>query len=220
MTRPILYSFRRCPYAMRARLALAACGPEVELREIFLRDKAREFVAASPKATVPVIVLPDGTVIDESLDIMIWATARNDPQGLRRPDRGTYDQMLDLVERCEDEFKVHLDRYKYASRYDDVDGTVQRGKASVFLAEIEEMLQGSSFLFGDRRSFADVGIAPFVRQFAHVDPDWFEAQDWPDLIRWLDDFKASDAFRSVMTKYPRWNAGDPVTLFPAPKSAD
>ncbi len=220
MTRPILYSFRRCPYAMRARLAIAACGPEVELREIVLRDKAPEFVAASPKATVPVLVLPDGTVIDESLDIMIWATGRNDPQGLRMPDRGTYDQMLDLVERCEDEFKVHLDHYKYASRYDDIDGTEERAKASAFLLELEPLLEGSSFLFGERRSFADVGIVPFVRQFAHVDLDWFNAQDLPNVIRWLDAFKVSDVFSSVMTRYTRWNAGDPVTVFPTPKSAD
>lgn len=220
MTRPVLYSFRRCPYAMRARLAIAACGPEVELREVILRDKAPEFLATSPTATVPCMRLPDGTVIDESLDIMIWATARNDPQGLRVPDRGTYAQMLDLVERCEDEFKGHLDRYKYASRYEDVDGTEQRAKASEYLIELDSLLDGSPFLFGARRSFADIGIAPFVRQFAHVDLDWFNAQDWPDLIRWLDDFKASEAFKSVMTKYPRWNAGDPVTLFPAEKSAD
>lgn len=220
MTRPILYSFRRCPYAMRARLAIAACGPEVELREIVLRDKAPEFVVASPKATVPVLVLPDGTVIDESLDIMIWATGRNDPQGLRMPDRGTYDQMLDLVERCEDEFKVHLDHYKYASRYDDIDGTEERAKASAFLLELEPLLEGSSFLFGERRSFADVGIVPFVRQFAHVDLDWFNAQDLPNVIRWLDAFKVSDVFSSVMTRYTRWNAGDPVTVFPTPKSAD
>lgn len=205
---------------MRARLAIAACGPEVELREIVLRDKAPEFVVASPKATVPVLVLPDGTVIDESLDIMIWATGRNDPQGLRMPDRGTYDQMLDLVERCEDEFKVHLDHYKYASRYDDIDGTEERAKASAFLLELEPLLEGSSFLFGERRAFADVGIVPFVRQFAHVDLDWFNAQDLPNVIRWLDAFKVSDVFSSVMTRYTRWNAGDPVTVFPTPKSAD
>lgn len=220
MIRPILYSFRRCPYAMRARLAIAACGPEVELREVILRDKAPEFLAASPTATVPCMELPDGTVIDESLDIMIWATARNDPQGLRLPDHGTYDQMLDLVTRCEDEFKGPLDRYKYASRYDDVDGTAERAKASEYLIELNGLLEQRPFLFGARRSFADVGVAPFVRQFAHVDLDWFNAQDWPDLIRWLNAFKASEAFRSIMTRYPRWNAGDPVTVFPTPKSAD
>ena len=218
--RPILYSFRRCPYAIRARLALAACGPQVELREVILRDKAPEFLATSPTATVPCMQLPDGTIIDESLDIMIWASARNDPERLRQPEFGSYETMLGLVERCEDEFKGHLDRYKYASRYDDVDGTGERAKASLYLRELDSRLQGNAFLFGDRRSFADIGIAPFVRQFAHVDLNWFNAQDWPDLIRWLDEFKASEAFRSVMTKYPRWNAGDPVTLFPAPISAD
>ncbi len=218
--RPILYSFRRCPYAIRARLALAACGPQVELREVILRDKAPEFLATSPTATVPCMQLHDGTVIDESLDIMIWATARNDPERLRQPSIGSYAEMLDLVERCEDEFKAHLDRYKYASRYEDVDGTEERAKACVYLRELDGLLQERTFLFGDRRTFADIGIAPFVRQFAHVDLDWFNAQDWPDLIRGLDDFKSSEAFKSVMTKYSRWNAGDPVTLFPAEKSAD
>lgn len=216
MIRPILYSFRRCPYAIRARLALAARGQQVELREILLRDKAPEFLTASPTATVPCMVLPDGTVIDESLDIMIWATARHDPERLRQPEFGCYEDMLELVERCEAEFKSHLDCYKYASRYDDVDGTEERAKASAYLRDLNDRLRGNAFLFGGRRSFADIGIAPFIRQFAHVDPDWFNTQDWPDLIRWLDAFEASEAFRSVMTKYPRWNAGDPVTLFPQP----
>lgn len=220
MTRPILYSFRRCPYAIRARLALAACGPQVELREVFLRDKAPEFLATSPTATVPCMRLPDGTVIDESLDIMIWATARNDPERLRQPDVGSYEDMLELVERCEDEFKGHLDRYKYASRYDDANGTEERGRAAGYLRELDDRLQGRSYLFGGRRSFADIGIAPFVRQFAHVDLEWFNTQDWPNLIRWLEAFKDSDAFRSIMTKYPKWQAGDAVTLFPTLKSAD
>lgn len=220
MTLPIFYSFRRCPYAIRARLALAACGQRVVLREVLLRDKAPEFLAASPTATVPCMVLADGTVLDESLDIMIWATDLNDREDLRHGDDGSYPQQLDLVERTEDEFKPHLDHYKYASRYEDMDSTAERGTASAFLRELERRLEGSAFLFSDRRGFADVGIAPFVRQFAHVDLDWFQSQDWPNLIRWLEDFKASKAFRSVMTKYPRWNAGDPVTLFPAPDSAD
>jgi len=218
--RPILYSFRRCPYAIRARLALAASGPQVELREVFLRDKPPEFLATSPTATVPCMQLPDGTVIDESLDIMIWATARNDPERLRQPDTGSYADMVALVERCEDAFKVHLDRYKYASRHDDVDGLAEREKASVFLRNLDAKLVDSAFLFGARRAFADIGIAPFVRQFAHVDLSWFNAQDWPNLIRWLDAFKASDAFESVMAKYPQWHAGDPATLFPADPPGD
>jgi glutathione S-transferase len=218
--RPILYSFRRCPYAIRARLALAACGPQVELREVILRDKAPEFLATSPTATVPCMQLPDGTVIDESLDIMIWATARHDPQGLRQPERGTFERMVELVERCEDEFKPHLDRYKYDSRYPDLDAGDERAKASMYLHELDGLLCGSAFLFGGRRSIADIGIAPFVRQFAHVDLDWFNARDWPDLIRWLEAFKASDDFRSIMTKHPKWQAGDPATLFPAQKAVD
>lgn len=218
--RPILYSFRRCPYAIRARLALAACGLHVELREVILHDKPPEFLTASPTATVPCMVLSDGTVIDESLDIMLWATARNDPQGLRRPERGGFDRMLELVDRCEDDFKPHLDHFKYASRFPEMDATAERQTASVYLRELEGILDGSAFLFGGRRSLADIGIAPFARQFAHVDLDWFNAQGWPNLIRWLEAFKASEEFKAVMGKYPKWQAGDPVTLFPAPPAAD
>ena len=219
-TRPILYSFRRCPYAIRARLALLACGPQVELREVLLRDKAPEFLATSPTATVPCMRLPDDTVIDESLDIMIWASARNDPERLREPDLGGFDEMVDLIDRCEDDFKPHLDRYKYASRFQEADAMAERGTAATYLRELEGRLSDSDFLFGNGRSLADIGIAPFVRQFAHVDLDWFMTQDWPHVIRWLGDFKDSDAFKYVMVRYPRWQAGDPVTLFPANTAAD
>lgn len=214
MTRNILYSFRRCPYAMRARLALVASEQTVTLREIVLRDKAPEFVEASPKATVPVMVLPDGTVLEESYDILVWALAQNDPHGLTQPLSGTYEQTLTLIRRCDDEFKPHLDHYKYASRHPDLNSDDQREQASEFLRELDGRLAGSEFLFGDKRSAADIGIAPFVRQFAHVDRDWFWAQNWPHLIRWLDAFMASDAFKTIMPKYPKWQAGDRETLFP------
>jgi glutathione S-transferase len=213
-TRPILYSFRRCPYAIRARMALAACGQEVELREVILRDKPPEFLATSPTATVPCMKLPDGTVIDESLDIMIWASGRNDPEDLRLFGTDCYRQMIALIDSCEDDFKSHLDRYKYANRFEDVDAAGERATAAEFLYDLDARLRGQVYLFGDRRSLADIGIAPFVRQFAHVDQGWFYAQDWPDLIRWLDAFKASTDFKSVMTKYPQWRAGDDATVFP------
>ncbi len=213
---PVLYSFRRCPYAMRARLALVAADQRVELREIVLRDKAPEFIAASAKATVPVMVMADVSVLDESYDILVWALAQNDPLGLALPDTGTYQQALALVRRCDDDFKPHLDHYKYASRYDDLDAGKERELASVFLWDLNQRLAVSEFLFGGRRSAADIGIAPFVRQFANVDRDWFWAQDWPHLIRWLDAFLGSDDFKSIMIKYAKWNEGDPVTVFPSP----
>ncbi|WP_188673250.1 glutathione S-transferase [Neptunicoccus cionae] len=209
MTRPILYSFRRCPYAMRARLSIVASGLQVELREILLRDKAPAFLAASPKGTVPVVVNGD-TVIEESLDVMEWALGQSDPQGLLYAGP----EARELVLRCESEFKGHLDRFKYAVRYDDVDREEERKLASVYLRELDRRLDGQEYLFGERIGFADIGIAPFVRQFANTDRAWFDGQDWPNLIRWLDGFINSDRFQSIMNKYPKWEEGDAETLFP------
>ncbi|MBR9865440.1 MAG: glutathione S-transferase [Rhodobacteraceae bacterium] len=210
MTRPILYSFRRCPYAMRARLSIASSGLQVELREILLRDKAPAFLAASPKGTVPVVVNGD-QVIEESLDVMEWALGQSDPEGLLYAGP----QARELVLRCESEFKGHLDRFKYAVRYEDVDPEEERKLASAYLRELDQRLEGQAYLFGERIGFADIGIAPFVRQFANTDRPWFDGQDWPNLIRWLDGFINSDRFQSIMTKYPKWKEGDSVTLFPA-----
>lgn len=210
MTRPILYSFRRCPYAMRARLAIASAGLEVELREIVLRDKAPEFLAASPKGTVPVVHLPDGTVLEESLDVIEWALTQADPEGL---DQGDQLAMRDLIEVFDTGFKPHLDRYKYATRYEGVDPAHERSQASVYLVDLDQRLGDQRYLFGDQIRRADIAIAPFVRQFANTDRAWFDAQNWPHLLRWLALFLDSDRFQAVMQKYPKWQAGDPVTLF-------
>ena len=206
---PILYSFRRCPYAMRARLAVAYAGIACELREVLLRDKAPAFLEASPSATVPCLV--DGEdILDESLDIMIWALGQNDPEGwLDMPDKGH-----ELIRVADGEFKTALDRYKYASRHAEAP-EIARAKGARFLVQLNEMLAGNEYLFGDHPSLADMAILPFVRQFAHVDLDWFEAEPWPDLARWLADFKASGQFRGIMEKYPKWQAGDGVTVFGA-----
>lgn len=211
---PILYSFRRCPYAMRARLALSASETRCELREIVLRDKAPEFVETSPKATVPVVVLPDGTVIDESFDVMLWALARHDPDGWLNPEQGTPDDMLALIARSDGEFKTNLDLYKYPNRHGDEDPNVAREAGACFLRQLDERLAASDFLFGNRISLADMAIAPFVRQFANVDRDWFDAENWPHLLGWLERFLASELFLSIMDKHPKWQAGDAVTLFP------
>ncbi len=207
--RPILYSFRRCPYAMRARLAVASAGIEVELREIVLRDKAAAFLEASPKGTVPVLVAEG--VVEESIEVMDWALAHSDPEGLLYAGQAA----RDLVERCETEFKGHLDRFKYAVRYEDVDPEEERTLASVYLRELDGMLAEQDYLFGDKIGFADIGIAPFVRQFANTDRAWFNAQGWVRLRDWLDRFVDSDRFTSIMTKYPKWEEGDAVTVFPA-----
>lgn len=210
--RPILYSFRRCPYAMRARLALDASGIGVELREIVLRDKAPEFLATSPSATVPCLKTQTH-VIDESLDIMVWALDQSDPLQWLEPETGSKDEMLTVIAACDGPFKRHLDRYKYDTRYDDADKESERTAASQFLKQLDERLTQSQWLFGARPCMADYAILPFVRQFANAGRDWFDAQDWEALKAWLVGFEQSDRFAGVMSKYDKWQAGDVPVLF-------
>ena len=173
---PILYSFRRCPYAMRARMALVLCGQKVRLRELVLRDKPAEMLEVSPKGTVPVLILPDGRVIDESLDVMHWAVGQ---AGEGAPIAPPTDDMLALITENDGPFKGHLDRYKYATRYEDVDEVEHREAGAVFVARLNEQLAMAGQLFGPEPGFADYAIFPFIRQFRVADPDWFDKQDWP-----------------------------------------
>ena len=198
---------------MRARLAIAVAGQQCELREILLRDKAAEFLETSPKGTVPVLVDVDGTVLEESIDLMDWALVQHDPENWLRPEVGTLEEMKALVAESDGPFKTALDRYKYANRYEGADALAEREKASVFLRKLDAKLEKSKFLFGSNMSYADAGIVTFVRQFANVNRDWFNAQDWPHLIRWLDAFLESELFASIMQKYPKWEPGDEVTVF-------
>ena len=192
---PILYSFRRCPYAMRARLALAVSGTRFELREVKLAAKPAEMLAVSSKGTVPVLVLPDGEVLDESLQIMRWALAINDPEGwLERDDIG-------LIAANDGPFKDHLDRYKYPQRHA-VDPLPYRALGLAFLREIDALVAAGDRLGGGARGLNDAAIIPFVRQFAAVDPGWFDAQALPHLRAWLDDYLGSDLFRSIMLREP------------------
>ena len=198
---------------MRARLAIAVAGQQCELREILLRDKAAKFLETSPKGTVPVLVDVDGTVLEESIDLMDWALAKHDPESWLKPESGTLEEMKALVAESDGPFKTALDRYKYANRYEGADALVEREKASFFLRKLDAKLEKSKFLFGSNMSYADAGIVTFVRQFANVNRDWFNAQDWPHLIRWLDAFLESELFASIMQKYPKWEPGDEVTVF-------
>lgn len=211
---PILYSFRRCPYAMRARLAVTSAGFEVVLREILLRDKAPDFLTASPKATVPVLVLPDGAIIEESLDIMLHVLRQSDPEGLLAPTDGTLAEMLDLISESDGPFKKALDRYKYANRYENADPVEERDKAAQFLNLLNTRLSANNgFLFGSHLSLADLAILPFVRQFANVDRDWFNGEDWTALSQILTGFTNSQRFTAIMTKYDKWLAGDAPIMF-------
>lgn len=213
-TLPILYSFRRCPYAMRARLALAAAQQTCELREVSLRAKPDALLLASPKGTVPVLVLPDGHTLEQSLEIMLWALSRHDPECLlpAAPDRRQ--AMLDLIAQNDGPFKSHLDRYKYPERYPgETTGLGARDAALPWLQSLEARLDGQAWLFGTQGSLADMAIAPFIRQFAHTDPDWFNAQPWPQLRDWLTAFLESRALAGVMHKYPAWIPGQEPIFF-------
>ena len=191
-----LYSFRRCPYAMRARMALRYCGVPVEIIEVSLKAKPAEMLAISPKGTVPVLDA-DGQVIDESLEIMRWALAQNDPQDwLLSGDA----RVAELIEANDQVFKVHLNRYKYAERYPEQPMEVYRAEGEMFLRRLEELLEGRDYLLTDHPSLADVALMPFVRQFAHVDREWFAQTPYVRLQAWLQRFLESELFTSIMKK--------------------
>ena len=193
MAAPVLYSFRRCPYAMRARMALLISEAAFELREVTLRDKPPEMIAASPKGTVPVLVLPDGRVIDESLDIMRHALAQHDPEDwLDGDDAG-------LLAANDGPFKHHLDRYKYPDRHGS-DADAHRAAGLALLDRLEQRLADSANLCGEGRSLTDIAVLPFVRQFAAVDRGWFDAQPLPGLQRWLRDHLGSALFMAAMAR--------------------
>lgn len=208
---PVVYSFRRCPYAMRARLALHISGLHYELREVALKSKPAEMLAASPKGTVPVLVLPSGQVIDESLDIMRWALVQNDPDGWLA--NGSIDEMAMLIAGNDGQFKHALDRYKYPHRYPHESGAAsggakafalaQRVEAASWLQTLESRLS-QGWLCSPRPSLADMAILPFIRQFAHTEAQWFAGQPWPRLQTWLARFEASALFDAVMAKQQTW----------------
>jgi glutathione S-transferase len=203
---PVLYSFRRCPYAMRARLAVSIAGIACELREIKLSAKPEAMLAASPKGTVPVLVLADGTVIDESFDIMRWALAANDPEGwLLREDAA-------LIAANDGSFKRDLDRFKYPERHQ-ADPMAHRASGLEFLRQLEARLATAAQLCGAERGITDAAIMPFVRQFAAVDPEWFAAQALPQVRAWLAGHLASDLFAAIMLRVTPWVPGDPPLLF-------
>jgi len=213
---PILYSFRRCPYAMRARLAVSASQTRCELREVVLRDKPQTMLDASPKGTVPVLILASGDVIEESLDIIYWALKQNDPENWLAPRSGTPEEMSELIAQCDGPFKRALDRYKYPDRYtaEGIDRTSQRQTGEVFLQTLQDRLTHHANLFGDQVALADMAIMPFVRQFANTDRDWFDQAPYPKLQAWLSHHLESSRFTSIMCKYMQWAPGDAPMLFP------
>ena len=214
---PILYSFRRCPFAMRARLALLTSGIQSELREVVLRNKPTEFLATSPKGTVPVLVTTQGEVIEQSWDIMLWALRQHDPAHWLPSDANVFERGMQLLHRCDGEFKQQLDRYKYPKQHGLANitlGTAVRDTAMFFLAELESLLTQQRYLFNSNIGIFDAAILPFIRQFAHVDIDWFAAQPLPSVQAWLSAFEYSTDFKRAMTVYPAWADNSPTTVFP------
>jgi len=194
-------------------MAIMVCRQQVQLREVVLRNKPQQMLDISAKATVPVLQLPGGAVIEESLQIMLWALQNNDPQQLLSPDKNKHAQMLVLIADNDGSFKHNLDRYKYGNRYENADPLQHRAAGLQFLQVLDALLQQSTYSFGEKPSLADIAIFPFVRQFAGVDRNWFE-QSAPKAVQsWLSKWLASKQFGAIMYKYTAWNSEDPVVLF-------
>ena len=213
---PVLYSFRRCPYAIRARMAIAAVGLCVELREVVLKDKPASLRTYSAKATVPVLVLPDGQVIDESLDLMAWAAlyARHG-QFAHYLDWHNQPISREFIRINDGDFKLSLDRYKYADRYPQQSKIDYRNKGLEFIKQLDTQLNAHKFLVSDEPSFVDIAIFPFLRQFAMVDYQWFlSCGDFPDVQRWLSLWLKHPLFVSVMNKYAQWQEHSEAVIFP------
>lgn len=204
---PVLYSFRRCPYAIRARLALAYAGLACEIREIKLRDKPQSMLEVSPKGTVPVLVLPNGQVIEQSLEVMLHALDSRDADGWLQPTDGTLEDMLALVARNDQYFKPALDRSKYPDRYSADEVSEAAAIADEWLGSLDRRLAETGYLCGLNPSLADMALRPFVRQFAAIDKTVWAAKPWPHLQAWLQRFLDSALFAEVMQTHPVWMPG-------------
>ncbi|NOR40894.1 MAG: glutathione S-transferase [Gammaproteobacteria bacterium] len=211
---PVLYSFRRCPYAMRARMAISVSRTTVELREVVLREMPASLMVCSPKGTVPVLMLPDGRVLEASRDIIDWALALHDPEQWLPDDSEKLAVTNSLIDENDFSFKEQLDRYKYAERYPEHPTEYYRAAGENFLGKLEQRLAQHAFLLCEHITVADISIFPFIRQFAHVDKAWFDGAPYPGLQRWLQGHMGSGLFAGVMGKYPQWQEGDEMTLFP------
>jgi len=212
MTKPILYSFRRCPYAIRARMALSYAGIQCELRELILKDKPQNMLQHSPKGTVPVLVTGEGMVIDESLQVMQWALGQNDPNNWLRNSNASEI----LIQQNDHNFKPLLDRYKYADRHPELSERQHRELTLPFIESLNEALKQHQFVLSDRICLADIALFPFVRQYAYVDINWFDQLPYEKLQNWLAYLLDSPLFTQVMEKYKLYNQGFSYA-FPLPK---
>jgi glutathione S-transferase len=209
---PILYSLRNCPYAMRARIGIHKAQLQIDLREVNLKQKPVEMLAASAKGTVPILVLnneqPPPTVIDESLDVMLWALTNNDPDNLLHShDQSALPKMLVFIRLFDDEFKTCLNAYKAAKRYREDNVIECRQACEVFIQELENRLIESSFLMSAQESLADIALVPFIRQFAKVERQWYLQSPYPRVRQWLNFYLQSGMFTKVMAKHEFWVGG-------------
>jgi len=212
---PILYSFKRCPYAMRARMALCLSKTIVELREVRLRNKPQSMLEISPKGTVPVLLLDDGSVIDESIEIIEWCI--NNKKDMFK-DTLNKDQELfteDAIKLFDEKFKFHLDRYKYASRYENVDAASHKDACLDILKTLDKYINNTKWFFSNNINKIDISVLPFIRQFRIADPEWFDAnQDIPNIQIWLENFLQSKLLNIAMVNFEVWEPNNPIKLFP------
>ncbi len=208
MSPPVFYSFRRCPYCIRAHMALKYCGLKIELREVDLKDYPEQALQISPKATVPVLQLSDGTVMDESWDIVKWALQQNDPDHWSGDSNSYLQDAEMLIETNDFSFKEDLDHYKYAERFPEHSEEYYRQACEEFIEELEAMLNENDYLLGKHLSLADIGVFPFVRQFSLVDKNWFQQSPYPKVHHWLNNLTRSALFESVFQKHAIWKQSD------------
>jgi glutathione S-transferase len=213
-TYPVLYSFRRCPYAMRARMAIYQANIKCELREVVLKEKPDAMLSLSKKGTVPVLLTPEQEVIDQSCDVMHWALNQNDPDNWLNEDAS---QSQLLIDYNDNEFKYYLDRYKYHVGYPEQSQEYYRENAESFLKLIEKQLNENEgiALLGNRISFADIAIFPFIRQFAMVDIEWFKNSPYDAIKKWFSSIEQSELFQNCMKKYEQWQPEHAPIYFPA-----
>jgi glutathione S-transferase len=210
---PILYSLRNCPYAMRARIGIHKAQLQIDLREVNLKQKPVEMLAASAKGTVPILVLDNEqqppTVIDESLDVMLWALTKKDPDNLLHSfNQSALPKMLVLIRLFDDEFKTCLNAYKAAKRYREDNVIECRQACEVFIQELENRLMQSAFLMSEQESLADIALVPFIRQFAKVERQWYLQAPYPRVRQWLNRYLQSTMFTNVMAKHDLWLTKD------------
>ena len=211
---PYLYSLRNCPFAMRARLAIYKSAQPVFIREVDLRNKPSAMVIDSPKATVPILVVSQSLIIEESLEVMLWSLAQNDPQNLlRHNDDNKFNDILTFIYRFDHGFKSALEDYKCAKRYREDNVSEQRAVCEVFINELEQRLGCHQFVMDEQESLADIAILPFVRQFARVERKWYVQSPYPNVKRWLNRYLQHAIFSKVMTQFPCWQAGDNPVVY-------